>query len=370
MRESAGDIFKTERRGLMALNRQVTIYDIAEAADVSASTVSRALRKEPTIARETRKRILAKAEELGYRFNPFAASLRMSRTRNIGVIVPKLDSYFVAGAVAGIEKTVSSAGYNVFLVQSSKCEHKERAAIDNMYRARVDGLILFGLENNDENNIGKIFSKKQTPVIVVDSPAGEHFQSVSIDNHRAAYDMTTHLYDVGCRCIAHVTPDLQAPPFSERFRGYQDALHDKSLPGNREFVVVDEKCEKSSDFIDAILALDPFPDAILFGSDASALLAIPVLRSKGLRIPEDICLAGFGNDPVGRIIEPRLTTIDFSPAEMGQSAATLLLQIIENPQLSFSKQTIKHELIIRESSSGVNSTHQFVTSLRSRVSVG
>jgi DNA-binding LacI/PurR family transcriptional regulator len=141
------------------------------------------------------------------------------------------------------------------------------------------------------------------------------------------------------------------------------------LPHDREFVVVDEKCEKSSDFIDTILALDPLPDAILFGSDASALLAIPVLRSRGLRIPEDICLAGFGNDPVGRIIEPRLTTIDFSPAEMGQSAATLLLQIIESPQLTFTKQTIKHELIIRESSRGVNSTHQIITSLRPRVSV-
>jgi LacI family transcriptional regulator len=332
------------------MTRQVTIYDIAEATDVSASTVSRALRKEPTIARETRRRILAKAEELGYRFNPFASSLRTSRTQNIGVIVPKVDNPYVASAVAGIEKVMSGAGYNLFLQQSLGCEHKEKSAIDNMYRARVDGLIVFGLQNSSDENIGRIFSRKQTPVVVVDSVAHAHVQNISIDHYKAAYEMTSHLYQAGCRCIAFVTPNISQPIFSDRLRGFNDSLGDKCLPANQKFVVVNEKCETNADFVKSIFDLDPFPDAIFFASDTAALLAIPVLKSKGVKIPEAMRVAGFGNDSGGIIIEPQLTTIGFSPLEIGQSAATTLLRTIDNPQLQFSKQLVGHELIVRQSS--------------------
>jgi LacI family transcriptional regulator len=336
------------------MNRQVTIYDIADAADVSASTVSRALRKEPTIARETRKRIQAKAEELGYRYNPFATSLRTSRTKNIGVIVPKVDNHYMASAVAGIEKVISSEGYNLFLVQSTGCEHKEKAAVDNMYRARVDGLIIFGLKNSSDENISSLFSRKQTPVIAVDSLAQEHVQSVSIDNYNAAYEMTTYLWQMGCRSIAHVTPNLHNPPYSERFRGYRDAIRDKSATENQQLIIVNDKCETTSDVVGTILEMKPFPDAIFFASDVSALLAMPILKSHGIKIPDDVCIAGFGNHPAGRIIEPQLTTIGFSAEEIGESAARSLLNTIDSPQLLFSKQLVSHELIVRKSSGGFN----------------
>lgn len=333
----------------MSSPRPVTIYDIANATDVSASTVSRALRKEPTIARETRKRIVAKAEELGYRFNPFATSLRTSRTNNIGVIVPKLDHAEIAVAVGGIEKIVNAAGYNLFLSQSFKCEHKEKAAIDNMYRARVDGLIVFGLRDSGEENITRIFSRKQTPVVLVDSAAHAHVQNVSVDNYRAAYDMANHLYKMGGRSFAYVTPDDHHFPYVDRLRGFNDCLRDNNVAASQKLIIVDPTCEFDADFVDKLSILYPFPDAIFFSSDVSAHLAIPVLRSRDLRIPEDLLVAGFGNVDDSIVAESQLTTIRFSYLEIAQSAATSLLKRIENPQLQFTKQIVKHELIARRS---------------------
>jgi LacI family transcriptional regulator len=332
------------------MSKHITIYDIAEASQVSASTVSRALRKEPSIGRETRKRILAKAEELGYRFNPFASNLRTNRTRNIGVITPKLDDYYFSGVLGGIERELSNGGYNTILHQSLGCAHREKAAISTLHRSRVDGMIMLGPVVAQENEYTQAFSNGEVPVVVVDSSAWWGARNISVDNYTASYELTTHLIQVGCREIAHVTTGTTVTSFNERLNGYKAALQYSSLPVVENLVIIDDKCETSPDYLDRLFSRERLPDAIFFASDVAAVTAIPFLRSNGVRIPEDIRIAGFGNDPLGRIIEPTLTTIDFAPVDVGRSSARHILSLIGDLHSKFEPQPVKHQLIIRHSS--------------------
>ena len=127
---------------MRAKNKEITIYDIAESLNLSSATVSRGLKDHPAIRKETKKRILEKAKEMGYRHNQFASNLRQNRTNTIGVIVPRLNSYFMSSAIAGIEKVVNEAGYNLVISQSLESAKKENVNIRTMFNSRVDGLLV------------------------------------------------------------------------------------------------------------------------------------------------------------------------------------------------------------------------------------
>jgi LacI family transcriptional regulator len=338
----------------MSNDKEVTIYDIADRLNVSIATVSRALKDDPVVNKKTKKKIFELAEELGYRSNHFARNLRNQRTETIGVIVPRLNSYFMSTVIAGIENIANSEGYNLIISQSSESAEKEKVSAKTMFNSRVDGLLVsLSYDTNDLLHFEQ-FSRKKIPVIFFDR-GEEHtnFTNVLIDNRRAAYEATRHLIEQGCKKIVHITAKRKRNVYVDRFKGYQDALAENNIPFKEEWVIIGNlSLEAGTDAAGVILKMDPLPDGVLVANDSCAVGCMLSLKQAGIRIPEDIAFVGFNNDPVSKVIEPNLTTINYPGYEMGEVAARNLINHLNGTSPIRSTHTIvlRSELIIRASS--------------------
>jgi LacI family transcriptional regulator len=334
--------------------KEVTIYDIAERLKISATTVSRGLQDHPKISEKTKKKILAVAAEMGYRSNPFASSLRTKRGNIIGVIVPRLNSYFMSEVIAGIEKVVNEANYNLFISQSLETMQKEISNAKAMFNNRVEGLLVSLAYTTDNIDHFEPFITKNIPVIFFDR-VQEHTKcpSIFIDNYKAAYQLTTHLIEQGCKRILHIGGNQLRNVYAERCNGYKKALEDHKLPFDDELLIINDlSTQAGQDAGEIILNMKAKPDAVFVANDVCAVSCMQFLMDAGIRVPQDMAFAGFNNDPMSRVIKPNLTTIDYRGFEMGELAAKLLIgHLTDNADL---KQThsliLRSELIVRESS--------------------
>lgn len=334
--------------------KEVTIYDIAEKLNVSAATVSRALRNHPAVSAQTKKKIFELAESYGYQTNQFARSLRQQKTRTIGVIVPRLNSYFMATVISGIEHVANDAGYNLIISQSSELPDRENTIVKTMFNNRVDGMLVSlsyltaGLQHFNR------FSQKNVPVIFFDRTfETEIFTNIRINNQQAGYDATKHLLERGRRRILHVSVSSTHSIYQERFKGYEQALQEYNIPLNMDFIHLgDLSLEAGIEAAEYALNLPQRPDGIFVANDNCAAGCIIALKKKGIRIPEDIAIVGFNDDPVCRIVEPNLTTIHYPGYEMGKIAARNLIHHLSGVENLILTQTIalRSDLIVRQSS--------------------
>lgn len=337
----------------MRSKKEITIYDIAASLNLSSATVSRGLKDHPAIRKETKKRILEKAKEMGYRHNFFASNLRRNRTNTIGVIVPRLNSYFMSSVISGIEKVANEAGYNLVISQSLESEKKEVSSIKTMFNSRVDGLLVSLAYDTENDSHFDIILDKNIPLIFFDR-VFEHPRctSVVIDNQAAGYDMTKHLISQGCKRIAHITANLKRNVYAERLRGYKLALADHDIPFDERLIFVNNLGENAViDAIKLIMQMDPMPDGLFCSNDSSAVICIRELKKAGIRIPEQIAVGGFNNEPISTVVEPNLTTIHYPGQEMGEVCATILIRKLAKPDnADLNRVVLRHQLIIRESS--------------------
>jgi LacI family transcriptional regulator len=338
----------------MAEEKEVTIYDIARKLNVSVATVSRALKDDPVVNKKTKKKIFDLAEEVGYRSNHFARNLRQQRTNTIGVIVPRLNSYFMSTIIAGMENILNSNGFNLIISQSSESVKKEIANAKTLFNNRVDGLLVsLSYDTQDLQHFDSFF-KKNIPVIFFDR-VEQHDSSTSIliDNRHAAYDATHHLAEQGCKRIVHITAMTKRNVYVDRLNGYKQALADHGLPFNEEYVITNNlSLEAGTQAAEIIRKMSPMPDGIFVANDNCAVGTMLPLKQAGFRIPEDIAVVGFNNDPVSRVVEPNLTTIDYPGYEMGEVTAR---HLIDHLNRTASIQTtnriiLRSELCIRDSS--------------------
>src|SRR6185437_609088 len=221
--------------------KEVTIYDIAKKLNISAATVSRGLQDHPGINKNTKKKILSAAAEMGYRSNSFASSLRKKRGNIIGVIVPMLNSNFQSDVIAGIEKVVNEANYNLFISQSLESMKKEVSNAKAMFNNRVDGLLVSLAYDTTNINHFEAFINRGIPVIFFDR-VYEHIQcpSIFIDNFKAANNITTHLIEQGCKRIMHIGGSQLRNVYIDRFKGYKQALTDHNIPFDENLLIIDD----------------------------------------------------------------------------------------------------------------------------------
>lgn len=336
------------------IKKEVTIYDIAAQLDISVATVSRALRNDPVVSDKTKKRVFELAEKFGYQTNHFARNLRNQQTNTIGVIIPRLNSYFMAAVIAGIEQVASKEGYNLIISQSSESVEREAINARTMFNNRVDGLLvsLSYLTKNLEPF--EKFAQKNIPLIFFDrTPETNAFTNIRINNFQAAYEATKHMLQLGRKRIAHVTVSSTQNVYRERFQGYAAALTEFGIPLDMKWLYLgDLSLEAGADAVKYILSLKDRPDGIFVANDNCAAGCVIGLKAQGLRIPEDIAVVGFNNDPVSRIVEPNLTTIHYPGHEMGELAARSLINHLKGTGDIMLTQTIllRSELVIRESS--------------------
>lgn len=338
----------------MRREKEITIYDIAKQLDISAATVSRALKDHPAINKHTKKKITDLAEKLGYRSNNFASNLRTQRTNTIGVMVHELRSQFMTSVLAGIEKITTEANYDLIIAHSSETFKKEMANAQNLFHKRVDGVIASLAFDTENLAHFEPFERKGIPVIFFDRVFEDsEGAKVIINNRKAGYEATSHLIEQGCKRIAHITANLKRNVYAERLKGYQLALTEHGLKYNEKYVIVDDLSEEASiHSARKILAMKPMPDGIFITNDFCAAVCIQTLKEAGVRIPEDIAVVGFNNDVICKIIEPKLSTINYPGNEIGEIVARNLITHLQgNANINLTNTIIiKSELIIRESS--------------------
>jgi LacI family transcriptional regulator len=337
----------------MSVQKEITIYDIAEALDLSPATVSRGLKGNPAIRKDTRRRIMDKALEMGYQQNTFASNLRRSRTNTIGVIVPRLNSYFMSTVIAGMEKIANASGYNLIISQSTESREKELANIKTLYNSRVDGLLVSLAYDSEDIGHFDLFLNKNIPLIFFDR-VFEHPQctSIVIDNYKAGYEITQHLIRQGSKRIVHITANVKRNVYADRLKGYQDALRDNQIVYDPELVFFSNLSDQAgAEISQRILAMKELPDGIFTANDTTGVSCIKTLKAAGISIPGQIAVAGFNDDPISKVIEPNLTTMHYPGLEMGELAASTLIRKLDNKEGgSINTLVLRHSLIVRESS--------------------
>lgn len=336
------------------MSKEVTIYDIARKLNISIATVSRALQDDPVVSKKTKKKIADLAAEMGYRSNHFARNLRNSKTNTIGVIVPRLNSYFMSTIIAGIESVANKEGYNLIISQSSESTDKEKNSVKTMFNNRVDGLLVSLAYDTRNLDHFDSFIKKKVPLIFFDRVA-EHpdCSVILIDNKKAAYDATSHLLNLGRKRIVHITAASEMNVYTDRLAGYQQALAEHQVKFDKKLVIQTNLSQESGALAaQTILQLKNMPDAVFVANDNCAVGCMVALKKNGIRIPEDIAFAGFNNDPVSTVVEPNLTTINYPGYQMGEVAASNLINHLNGSSVIRSAHTtfLRSELIIRASS--------------------
>lgn len=344
-------------------HKEVTIYDIARALDLSPATVSRGLKDHPGLRKETKRRILEAAQTMGYRQNTFARNLRRKHTNTIGVVVPRLDSYFMSTVIAGMEKVANDQGYNLIISQSQESARQEIASIHTMFNNRVDGLMVSLANGTERLDHFDALLEKDIPLIFFDRTADRAgCTNVVINNEAAAYTATQHLIARGCRRIAHLGGNLRRNVYTDRLQGYRRALHEAGLTPTGTLALIGELTDAGgTQAAHDLLAMDVLPDGLFAANDASAVACMRTLKQAGIRIPDDMAVVGFNNDPIALVIEPNLTTIDYPGRTMGEIAATTLIHTLQDlPTAHLNTIVLRHELIIRASSlktTSISHTH-------------
>jgi len=338
----------------MNQKKEVTIYDIAKKLNLSTTTISRALRDNPTIGKKTRKKIHEMAKKLGYRHNTFASSLRNQKTNTIGIILHELKSSFITSVLSGIERITTEAGYNLIITHSSESFDKEIENANNLYHKRVDGIIASLAFNTKDFHHFKQFDEKNIPVIFFDRvDESANYPKVIIDNYKGGYQATQHLIEQGCKRIVMMTATLQRNVYAQRHRGYMEALIENNIPYRKDYVFIKDLSDKSG--IEAaleILKMKPRPDGLFITNDYSAAVCMHTLKEHGIRIPEDIGIVGFNNDSICNVVDPQLTTINYPGIEIGEIAARNLVNHLKGISdiNGINTNIIRSDLIIRKSS--------------------
>lgn len=332
-----------------------TIQDIARALEITPSTVSRALNDHPRISQKTKQAVAEMARKLNYRQNHLAAALRSGRSQTLGVIVPRANRSFFSAVVRGIEDYATQKGYAVLITQSHDEPEKEVKNLQTLMRSQVDGIIASVADQTETSTHFSDLIQQKVPLVLYDRVLPDlAVSTVVIDDFQGAYQATRHLIDQGYRRIAHIAGPMGWQIYQERLRGYQTALTEAGLELDPMLVAHGHsKLEEGYQHMARFWALSQRPDALFSASDYVAMGAIQYLRSQGCRIPHDLGISGFSNEPFTEFLDPGLTTVEQHPIEMGRTAAEVLLDQINSPDTDSyipRKTVLKPSLIIRGSS--------------------
>ncbi|HET8736571.1 MAG TPA: LacI family DNA-binding transcriptional regulator [Pricia sp.] len=334
--------------------KKATIHEIAKTLGIDSSTVSRALNDSDRVKPATKKKIRAKARELGYTRNLLASNLRRNKSNTIGVIVPRISRHFFSSTIAGIEERAHQAGYNVIICQSLEKVERERKIVRNLIANRVDGILIsIAMETQDPRHLTECF-ENGTPLVFFDRHVASMKQTgkVLIDDVRGGFEATEHLIQQGCRKIGHFTAPLETEIYRNRHGGYRSALEKYNLPYDGDLVFVSKMMQEDGyRLAEKIVKEHPDVDGIFCANDFAAIGALNYLKKAGVKVPNDIALAGFSNEPTSAVIEPSLTTVDQFGTEIGRLACNLLLDYFENGNTLVNDQTIMlaPKLIVRDS---------------------
>ena len=319
--------------------------------------MSKALNDHPRISKETKLAVKQIAENLNYQPNHLASALRKGKSNLVGVIVPRANSNFFSSVLENIEKILNKEGYNVIISQSNESYDKECKSIDTLLYTQVDGIIA-SLANETVNfsQFEKI-KKKGIPLILFDRGDNDiGVDYIGIDDYDSSHMVVEHLVNQNSKRIAHIGGYRHTRIFKNRILGFIDALEKYNLPHSKDLILEGDLTLKDGrDKMETLLKLPIPPDAVYAASDYAALGALQVLQEHNIKVPEDIALVGFSNEPFTSLVSPSITSVNQHSGEIGKIAAQTFLKRIDqkNWKPKLTKNILKSELIIRDSSNRI-----------------
>ena len=329
-----------------------TIKDIARELNISPSTVSRALRNHPDISAETKTKVAAQVEELDYHPNLIATSLQKSKTNTIGIIVPEIRHDFFSTVISGIEDVCYESDYTIMVCQSNENSEKESRIIKALVSNRVDGLMISISQTTKDPEPFLSLKRQNVPFVFFDRVIEDiEASKVVVDDFAGAEQAVEHLISRGYKRIAHLAGPKYISISKDRLKGYQSALTKHSIPYQEKLVIHGGFSENDGIIgLQKLSQLPQLPDAIFAVNDPVSIGVFMQIKEMGLKIPDDIALIGFSDNPNVSLTEPPLSTVQQPAYEMGQISTRLLLEQIENKKDFLPRiEKLTTKLIIRKS---------------------
>ena len=332
----------------------ITIHDIARELQVSASTVSRALKDHPRISKSTREAVQKLARKYNYQPNVVASSLRKGQSNTVGVIVPRINRNFFSSVISGMEEILAEAGFHLIICQTHESYENEIAALQTLVNARVSAIVIsLSMETRRHSHLAEIDNRGIRLLFFDRIPGHMGAGSVRINDRLGAYMNVKHLLEQGYREIFHVAGAGHISIYRDRKLGYMDAMTEAGISVPENWILEtplvraggEEAYRRSKDIAGS-------PDAFFCAGDYAALGVLQAATKDGRNVPGDLAVTGFGNEPFTEFIQPTLTTVDQRGQKMGGQVARMVLEEESrdprNPELA--EITLDPELIIRNSS--------------------
>lgn len=315
----------------MKKGHQITMKEIAKKLGVSVSTISRALKDSPELHPETKRKIVEAAREMNYQPNLLAQSLRISRSKTLGVIVPEITSHFFASCISGIQDVANTRGYNVMICQSNESLELEKANIRTLVSSQVDGLLIsLSRETNQFDHLYDLYNREINFVLFDRVNEEIPVSKVTFNDVGGAYQVVKHLLEGGNRRIVYVSGPEDLYISKKRKEGYLKALNEFGIEVDPTLIFVsDLNVADNVRVAREITEMQPRPDAVFCMIDPVAVDVLTEWKTMGIKIPEDMALAGFTNNPTAAVVEPPLTTVAQPGYEMGKLAVSHLLDQLD-----------------------------------------
>lgn len=325
----------------------ITIKDIARAAGVSHTTVSRALHDSPAISAETTARIQKLAHQMGYVPSAVAQSLISRRTRTIGMVVTTIADPFIVEIVEGAESVAQAAGYSLFLASSHNNPDREVTVVETFHRRRVDAIIV------TSSRVGSLYSSQldqiAIPIVLINNQEeGEYLYSVSVNDVHGARLVVEHLYNLGHRRIGYIGTNNRPKSNRRRLTGYQTALVQLGLTPDPALVLAPDVAadvDRAKVALDTLLAAGA--TAVFCYNDLTAVGLLMACRQRKIKIPYDLSVVGFDDIEIASYVTPPLTTVRQPRSQLGSFAMSMALNLLNGKQVQ--DQTLEGELIVRKS---------------------
>lgn len=329
----------------------ITIYDVAREANVSMATVSRVVNGNPNVKPETRKKVLACIERLGYRPNAVARGLASKKTTTIGVIVPDASKSFYAELSRGIADVATMYEYNIILSNTDKRQEREIELLEDLLGKQVDGIIF--MSDSISDVMRKEMKTANVPIVLAGTlDALDEYPTVNMDYEQAAYDAVKVLIDNGHKEIAFISG-----PFTRDINvlckkaGYERALNDAGLPIREEYII-----ETSNQYDEAYTRWDEMldhkslkPTAIFVSNDELAVAALNAIRDRGMMVPDDYEITCFQHSLLARAVRPQLTSVIVPLYELGAVSMRLLTKLMDKEEVEETKVSLPYHIESRGS---------------------
>lgn len=312
------------------MKKYTTIKDIAKSLNISIATVSRALSNSDNIRPETRKVVKEEARRLNYKPNINAQNLQTKRTKTIGLVIPELQTSFFPKVITGIQEVLDDAGFLILITQSQESMSTELKHLKMLEEFMVEGILISINQEGENYEYYQELIDSGIPIVFFNRVSSKiKAPKVIINDHHLAFFATEHLIYNGFKKIIHFAGPENLNVSKERKRGFLDAMNKHKLTvDNHSVITTDVFSDKSYSIMKSLIETDKLPEAIFCFNDPVAIGALKAIKEAGLKCPDDIALVGFSETELASLIDPPLTSVEQPTFEMGETAARLLLEQI------------------------------------------